>query len=41
MAQEAAIRDDRTGLSALVVLAATLLVMGLGLFMLRWSARRL
>lgn len=41
MALESAIRDDRTGLSALVVLAGTLLVMGLGLFMLRWSARRL
>jgi hypothetical protein len=41
MAEDAAIRDDRTGLSVLVVLAATLLVMGLGLFMLRWTARRL
>lgn len=40
-AAEAAIRDDRTGMSALVVLAGTFLVMGLGLFMLRWSARRL
>jgi hypothetical protein len=41
MAQESSKRDDRTGLSALVVLATALLVMGLGLFMLRWNARRL
>jgi hypothetical protein len=40
MAQEA-IRDDATGLSALFLVAATLLVVGLGLFALRWSARRL
>ena len=41
MAGEAFIRDDGTGLSTLVVVAATLLVAGLGLFALRWSARRL
>ena len=34
-------RDDGTGLSTLVVVAATLLIAGLGLFALRWSARRL
>jgi hypothetical protein len=37
---EAAIRDDRTGLSTLIVLAGSLVIMGLGLFGLRWSARR-
>lgn len=37
---EAAIRDDRTGMSTLIVLAGSLLIMGLGLFGLRWSARR-
>jgi len=36
-----AIRDDATGRSALLVAAATLLIAGLGLFLLRWSARRL
>ena len=36
-----AIRDDATGRSALLVAAGTLLVAGLGLFALRWSARRL
>lgn len=35
------IRDDATGRSALLVAAATLLIAGLGLFLLRWSARRL
>ena len=34
-------RDDRTGLSALLIVALTLLIGGLGLFALRWSARRL
>ena len=41
MALEAAIRDDATGASALAVVAATLLLAGLGLFALRWTARRL
>ena len=41
MAGDASIRDDATGLSTLVVVAATLLIAGLGLFALRWSARRL
>ena len=36
-----AIRDDATGRSALLIAAATLLIAGLGLFLLRWSARRL
>jgi len=35
------IRDDATGRSALLIAAATLLIAGLGLFLLRWSARRL
>ena len=41
MAQDAAIRDDASGMSALAVVAATLLLAGLGLFALRWTARRL
>jgi len=40
-AEEIAIRDDPTGLSVLVVVAGALLILGLGLFALRWSARRL
>ena len=40
MALEASIRDDQTGRSALIVLAATALIVGLGLFVLRWTARR-
>jgi hypothetical protein len=37
----AAIRDDTSGLSALFVVAGVMLIAGLGLFLLRWSARRL
>ena len=40
-AQEAAIRDDASGASTLAVVAATLLLAGLGLFALRWTSRRL
>ena len=36
-----ALRDDASGLSAMFVVAGTLLLVGLGLFALRWSARRL
>ncbi len=36
-----AIRDDDSGLSTLFVLAGLLLIIGLGLFGLRWTARRL
>jgi hypothetical protein len=36
-----AIRDDTSGLSVLFVVAGILLIAGLGLFGLRWSARRL
>lgn len=36
-----ALRDDTSGLSAVFVLAGALLIAGLGLFALRWSARRL
>ncbi len=36
-----AIRDDASGLSAMFVVAGALLIAGLGLFALRWSARRL
>ena len=39
-AAEAAIRDDSSGLSVLLVVAGALLILGLGLFALRWSARR-
>ena len=35
------IRDDASGLSLLIVLAGIMLIIGLGLFGLRWSARRL
>ena len=35
------IRDDTSGLSVLFVVAGVMLIAGLGLFLLRWSARRL
>jgi hypothetical protein len=38
---ESSIGDDGSGRSTLVVLAATLLIAGLGLFAVRWTARRL
>ena len=38
---ESSIGDDGSGRSTLMVLAATLLIAGLGLFALRWTARRL
>ena len=41
IAGDLAIRDDASGLSVLFVLAGALLIAGLGLFGLRWSARRL
>lgn len=41
IAGDLAIRDDTTGLSVLFVLGGVLLIAGLGLFGLRWSARRL
>lgn len=41
IASDLTIRDDATGLSVLFVLAGVLLIAGLGLFGLRWSARRL
>lgn len=37
---DAALVDEPSGVSALVVLAGILLILGLGLFGLRWSARR-
>ncbi|HYH92211.1 MAG TPA: hypothetical protein VD763_03545 [Candidatus Saccharimonadales bacterium] len=37
---ELAVRDDPSGRSALIVVAGALLIAGLGLFALRWSARR-
>jgi len=40
-AEEASLRDDPSGVSAMVVIGGTMLIMGLGLFALRWSARRL
>jgi hypothetical protein len=36
-----ALRDDVSGLSVMFVVAGTLLLVGLGVFALRWSARRL
>jgi hypothetical protein len=36
-----ALRDDASGLSVMFVVAGTLLLVGLGLFALRWSARTL
>ena len=36
-----AIRSDASGLSVLFVVAGVMLIVGLGLFLLRWSARRL
>lgn len=39
-ADASAIRDDASGLSTLVVLAGILLTIGLGLFGMRWTARR-
>jgi hypothetical protein len=39
--EDIAIRDDASGLSVLIVVAGALLILGLGLFALRWSARRL
>jgi hypothetical protein len=41
MAMEALMRADGTGMSTLLVVAATLLIAGLGLFALRYTARRL
>jgi hypothetical protein len=35
------IRDDGSGLSVLFVVAGVMLIAGLGLFLLRWTARRL
>ena len=40
MALEASIRDEETGRSALILLAATALIVGLGLFALGWTTRR-
>jgi anti-sigma factor RsiW len=37
---EVAVRDDASGWSILVVIAGSMLILGLGLFALRWSARR-
>ncbi|HET7168245.1 MAG TPA: hypothetical protein VFI69_03515 [Candidatus Limnocylindrales bacterium] len=41
LAAEAAIGEDATGMSVLAVLAGAILIVGLGLFGLRWTARRL
>ena len=37
---ELAISEDGSGLSAIAVIAGSLLIVGLGIFLLRWSARR-
>jgi hypothetical protein len=41
LVDDLAIRDDGSGLSTLFVLGGVLLIIGLGLFGLRWTARRL
>jgi hypothetical protein len=41
VSRDGSILDDLTGYSALAVLAGVLLLAGLGLFLLRWTARRL
>lgn len=41
LAAEAPSQDDRAGLSVLGVVAGALLILGFGLFALRWTARRL
>lgn len=38
--EDVSVRDDPTGLSVVVVIAGTMLILGLGLFALRWSSRR-
>jgi hypothetical protein len=38
---DAAIRDDQSAMSLLILVAGVLLIAGLGLFGLRWTARRL
>ena len=38
---DSAIRDDGTGFPVLFVVGGVLLIAGLGLFVLRWSGRRL
>ena len=40
MSQDASILGDLTGQSVLLLVGATLLIVGLGLFALRWTARR-
>lgn len=37
---DVSLRDDPSGTSVLVVIAGTMLILGLGLFALRWSSRR-
>lgn len=39
--EELSLRDDATGMSVLIVVGGTLLILGIGLFALRWTARRL
>jgi hypothetical protein len=38
---DTAIRDDTSGVSAILVVAGALTILGLGLFAIRWTARRL
>jgi len=40
-AEDVAVREDSSGLSTLAVIAGSLVIIGLSLFALRWSARRL
>jgi hypothetical protein len=41
MTADASVRDGASGFSTLVVVAGALLLVGIGLFLLRWTARRL
>jgi hypothetical protein len=41
VSRDRSLLDDLTGFSALVVVAGVLLLAGLGLFVLRWTARRI
>ncbi len=38
--EDVSLRDDPSGASVMVVIAGTMLILGLGLFALRWSSRR-
>ena len=41
LASDAPVADGRSGLATMLLVSATMLLLGLGLFAVRWSARRL